>query len=154
MKTLNTLLAFFLVTATASTNAEAPTTPTATLAFQLLEEARGPVVAFVSNGKPDKKCKGKGILSSISRGNPFTRTKNNDGFSIPANTPQKYLIAIVPSPSYLSCRWTVTFTPKENERYTIRSKYTSTGYDQRTCSISVLEGDKPLAANLLQVDEC
>ena len=154
MKNLNTLLAFFLVTATASINAETPTAPTSTLAFQLLEESRGPVVAFLANGKPDKKCKGKGILSSISRGNPLTRTKNNEGVSIPANAPKKYLVAIVPSPSYLGCRWTITFTPKENTRYTVLSKYTRTGHDQRTCSINVLEGDKPLTVDQLQVDEC
>ncbi len=154
MKSLTMLLAFFLVTATAASNAEAPTTPTATLAFQLSENARGPFVGFISKGKPDKKCKGKGILSSISHGNPFSPTKNNEGFSIPAATPQKFLVVIAPSPAYLNCKWTVTFTPKENVRYTILSKYTQTGYDQRTCSVSVLEGDKPLADDLLQVDEC
>lgn len=153
MNNLNPLPVLFLLAA-ASSSAETPTASTATLAFQLADEARGPVVAFISNGKPDKKCKGKGILSSISHGNPLTRTKNNEGVSIPANAPQKYLVAVVPSPSYLSCRWTVTFTPKENQRYTILSTYVHTGHDQRTCSVSVLEGDKPLAAELLQIEEC
>ena len=154
MKLINTLLACFLITATASTSAVAPAAQMATLAFQLDETARGPVVAHLFNGKPDKKCKGKGLISSISRGNPFVRTKNNEGVSIPISTPQKYFVIVVPASAYLSCRWTVSFTPKANERYTILSKYTHSGHDQRSCSVSVLEGDKPLASDLLQVEKC
>jgi hypothetical protein len=154
MKIINTLLVCFIITFTASTNAETAVVPTATLVFQLQEQARGPVVAHLFNGKPDKKCKGKGLLSSISRGNPFVRTKNNESIPILTSTPQKYFVVVIPASTYLSCRWTVSFTPKINERYTILSKYTDTSYDQRSCSLSVLEGDKPLADELLQVDEC
>ena len=154
MKIISTLLACVLVTSTASTSAEAPMAPTATLSFQLLEETRGPIVAHLFNGKPDKKCKGKGLISSISRGNPFVRTKNNEGVAVPASNAQKYLVILVPASTYLSCKWTLTFTPKANERYTIVGKYVHSGHDQRSCSVSVLEGDKPLAVDLLQIDEC
>ena len=154
MKLINTLLACFLVTATASTRAEAPVAPMSTLAFQLEEEARGAVVAHLFNAKPEKMCKGKGLISSISRGNPFVRTKNNEGVPIAAGSPQKFFVILVPASTYLSCKWTISFTPKANERYTIIGKYKHTGYDQRSCSVTVLEGDKPLAADLLQVDEC
>ena len=154
MKLINTLLICFLIPAPILSSAEAPAAATATLAFQLQETARGPVVAHLFNAKPEKKCKGKGLISSIGRGNPFVRTKNNEGVSVPASTPQKYFVIVVPASTYLSCRWTVSFTPKVNERYTILSKYTDSGHDQRSCSVSVLEGDKPLASELLQVDEC
>ncbi|KFN45334.1 hypothetical protein N790_10145 [Arenimonas malthae CC-JY-1] len=128
---------------------------TATLELQLVENMTGPVVVNFFGEKSPGSCKAKRRIASISHGNPFVRTKGNEGFPVPAGTEYRLFVSLVPPGVANTCQFVGAFTPDAGGHYVLTAVFDLQPDRKYNCGL-VLEkksGDTAEPATL-QVAPC
>lgn len=96
---------------------------TASLGLRLLENMAGPVVVNFFGEKSPGSCKAKRRIASISHGNPFVRTKGNEGFAIPAGTEYRLFVSLIPPGVANACQFVGAFTPDPGASYVLTAVF-------------------------------